>query len=503
MQLRKINKQIILFGLSLFLISCADKKGSSTSETILQAVQDDPSCSRSIDLVWKSIYALDESEVLMKLSSEDVSAQIAYDFLKTWESRGIEEEQIEAFADKYSLFYSRLAEIQKRSVQGKWVKRVSLIEFESLGSGLEELELEELHLLAFEAAEELDNIRPSCELTDPLSKGRFIDELKRNNHPLVYGAKKVMMTAYQDCKLADKAPLNHKSHGVEGIAEYPEGYPDGVGSRRYILNRDLLYNTHHYYGYRPLTGRILASNNNASLCLDQKKYLMIYDYGGKPATSTKANSSLNMFRNAVTAASPDLGTDCSGFVFSALASAGLKLNPDKKMVASHVYMIGANNLRTPDSQYNSIVYMPCLQKVSMNKQSNLQSGDIISTRYHTVIVGRVGSDPLGIKKAANKNRCSKISYKDFDYDLYHSDPGKGAIGIHHITSYGHLRHSSGMRKGLEALAQKICANSLKNKSTLSRLNKDHKISIVRHKNTPECKGPEVSLTAETCLSECD
>ncbi len=498
----------LVFSCCLF-ISCSS--GDQQAKKVADVLVTENSCLPAKDLMWKIFYGLAEDQVAIQASESFKSlleAEVKAAF-PTWFANE-KQSLVHNFLEEFVLLFEKLAAIQETQGFSSWLKVLAQSELEVEDSILSEKVTSEIHVHIQKNADLLNQLRPKCleevVATSPEKerglglKGAFITRLKRKHHPLLYGAKKVLLTAYQDCQIEERtSPFDRRTPNVQGIKRLAVGHPNGIGGRRVIEDSDLLYKTHPYYGYR--TGGATELNSlfaGENQCLNQSHFLMIYDYGGKPSTSSKANSSLNLFKHAVDAASPDLGVDCSGYVFSAIAAAGLKLHPDKQLIASQVYGVSANHFRKSSKKV-----MPCFDKVLMTERSNLRDGDIISTKGHTLIVGGVGKDPLAIKKYARNDRCTKISYKDFDFDVYQSSPAKGALGIHVMQAKEHLRQSKSMRVPLVELAQKICQKSRANQKQKSEIqNGSFELSIIRHSGSPSCMSSEVSLVAESCLKEC-
>ncbi|MGH1469280.1 MAG: hypothetical protein ACRBBP_10455 [Bdellovibrionales bacterium] len=312
----------------------------------------------------------------------------------------------------------------------------------------------------------------------------FFEELQLKTENLSqYGALKSFAIAYQSCEAISIDALTLSSDDVEGISVVGR-HSSGAGNKREITSLSKTQRTHHY---------IKDFRKPASTCVDSTKKPLIYDFGGKPYTTSASNSTLNFFKNAGSG-SKELGVDCSGYVFSSLMSAGLKLSPDKPLRARNVLSIPARAYKSPNSS------MSCIKKVRAGEGMSLQSGDIFASNGHIFIVNLIGYDPLGVEAALKNNSCSSITYKDFDFTILQSSPEKGAVGMNHMDGSDYLKNSSSMRKGFEKFARLDCDNKRKNRSSTPSIDE---ASLVRHKMTPECISEKaLKLDNESCVERC-
>lgn len=318
----------------------------------------------------------------------------------------------------------------------------------------------------------------------PITSSDFFEELKNKTSNLShYGAMKSFAIAYQSCEALDIDALTDQDEDMEGI-KIVGNHPGGIGNIREIGSFTKVRRTHPY---------IKNYRKPASNCVDSTKKPLIYDFGGKPASTTSASSSLNFFKDAGSG-SKELGVDCSGYVFSALMTAGLKLSPNKPLRARNVNSIPARFYMNPGSR------MSCIKKVKAGAEDSLRSGDIFASRGHIFIVVKIGEDPLGVKKALNTDTCSSITSDDFDFTLMQSSPVKGAIGMNHMDGRDYMKTSTSMKKGLEKFARLDCKNKKSGRTTTPSI---EEASLVRHLMTPECVTEKnLKLDKESCVKRC-
>lgn len=302
----------------------------------------------------------------------------------------------------------------------------------------------------------------------------------------VAGAVKVMMTAYQSCQAKRLPAMTAATDSVASNAIVVTGtHPNGVGLKREIGNLESLKKTHYY---------IREGTEKGTACFDVPNHPLIYDYGGKPYTSTATDSTLNFFKNAGSGTSV-LGIDCSGYVFSALAASGLRVSPSKRLTASLVHGINARMYMEPVANGLS-----CLAPVALKGKDVLRNGDILASGGHIVMVDRVGADPFGVFrfKSSSDCRAENISSKNFDFEVLQSAPVKNGIGIDRMKAADYFASSSDMKTALVQYAIAACQSNLGQASTP----KPASARLVRHKLTEECKDRPVRLEGESCINAC-
>jgi hypothetical protein len=315
--------------------------------------------------------------------------------------------------------------------------------------------------------------------------GTAWEQLKTTQDLVVYGARKVLATAYQSCDVLSLKPMVASTPSVKGI-EVTGHHPSG-GLTRAIAQVADVVKTHYYIANQRLA---------KSSCFEVRNSPLIYDFGGKPYTSSSKPYELNMFKNT-SGGQNTLGIDCSGFVFSALAVAGLKMDPSssKPLKASLVHGIPSGAFKEP--QDNGL---RCLAKISVSKSTSIKSGDIAAINGHVVMLDQVGDDPFGLRLITKSSDCnsSKISYKNFDFVINQSSPSKNGIGINRYVAKDYLAESSSYRDGLTRYAVAACRAKFDLTPKLDSPN----LSVVRHKKTSECKATALTEAHEDCVDSC-
>lgn len=299
----------------------------------------------------------------------------------------------------------------------------------------------------------------------------------------VLGAKWTFATAYQSCQNLVLPPITSQTPQLSGI-KITGKHRDGIGSKREIASLSEVQSSHYY---------INGVNNYESGCFNVRQFPLIYDYGGKPYVTTASNSPLNLFKNGGDGTSV-LGIDCSGYVFSAMASAGLKMQANRPLKASDALAWGSTSYLEP--QKNGLT---CLDKISISTNSIIKGGDIVAVQGHMLMIESVGTDPFGITSVGSEKDCSKITSNNFNFIIIQSSNSKNGIGINRYEARDYLSTSPKMKLGLEKYAYYACMTKFSHQTVTPNLGT---ISIVRHNGKPECMAPRVSLSNESCIQSC-
>jgi hypothetical protein len=303
--------------------------------------------------------------------------------------------------------------------------------------------------------------------------------------PAVFGARFAMATAYQSCSSLDEDPLTLATPNVQGIV-ITGTHSDKIGRKREVGNLKQVLSTHPYY-----------KNVNAygANCVDPRKSPMIYDYGGKPYALAGDTAALNFFKNSGSGTAA-LGMDCSGFVYSSLAAAGLRIKPKVVNPARWVSGISATSFIEPTrSGYT------CMEKIAVSANDTLKAGDVVAVHGHIVIIDTVGSDPFGIKDVKTAASCSALNVKDLDFVVAQSNPSKAGLGINRFEAKEYARSGEGgkMKDAFMAYAKAACLAKFSGKVVTPSVGTS---SIVRHKLTPECMGTRIALSQQACVQSC-
>ncbi len=297
----------------------------------------------------------------------------------------------------------------------------------------------------------------------------------------VLGLRRAFATAYQSCESLKLDPMTRSTPAIEGVV-VTGSYPGGGGDMRKISDQEALARTHYYVkGFAEKPG-----------CIDVKKQTMIYDYGGKPYTTSNPNSTLNYWKNNGDG-SPGLGIDCSGYVFSSLAAGGLRLVKGQRLKASEVEDYPARMyIEAADNGFT------CLESAKVGKNFDLRPGDIVATKYHIIMIESVGKDPLAIRKYDD---CSKISYMDFDFVIAQSSPEQNAVGINKYSAKEYLKQKifNPIQYGFVSFARAACEAYQANQDVTPS---SSSFGVTRHKLTAECLQPEVQLVGSACIDSC-
>lgn len=307
--------------------------------------------------------------------------------------------------------------------------------------------------------------------------------LSRGENLATFGGRWAFSTAYQSCQSLQLPAMDARTPDVQGIAIVGT-HPDGVGRKRSIASLSKVQSSHYY---------IKDMSSYGQSCFNVRQNPLIYDYGGKPYATTAADSPIDMFKNNGNGTSV-LGIDCSGYVFSSYATAGLRLKAGRALKASDSWAWGSSSYVEP--QNNGLT---CLNKISVNSSSTMKAGDIVAVYGHVLLIDKVGADPFGIKNAKSAADCSKLSSDKFDFTVAQSSPSKEGIGLNYFDAKIYLSTSSKMKAGLEKYAYYTCLAKFDGKSYTPNVGT---LSVVRHKGTAECMAPRVKMARESCIASC-
>lgn len=325
--------------------------------------------------------------------------------------------------------------------------------------------------------------RPSTQGEESTWGIQWFYTLKQNTHPLIYGARKVMATAYQSCNVLDLAfmPTGYTTRGIQATVRHSSGN----GWQRQVTDLRAL-NASHYY----ISNMSIPASNQ---CLNVYNYPLVYDYGGKPSTS---RNSINLFKNAGSG-SPSLGVDCSGFVTAAIASAGLRLKRNVPIRSIHVK--GINSWMFKNANRTNL---SCLQKQDISPQNPLRQGDIVASHSHIFIVEFAGSDPFQLQSVTDSRECHsrRITLNRFNFSIIQSSSHNNGVGINRMQAKVAIDGLSSMERGLKRVASRACYKKF---GTEAHTN-INEISILRHdSDNPECRDREIYIERQECLNHCE
>ncbi|MFZ3229317.1 MAG: hypothetical protein WA160_03855 [Pseudobdellovibrio sp.] len=298
---------------------------------------------------------------------------------------------------------------------------------------------------------------------------------------LSQGINMVFSTAYQSCRVLDLPAIDRSTASVVGISRVGT-HPDGIGAKREITDLKSVQNTHYYI-------RGIASE---SQCADVKNNPLIYDYGGEPAIS---KNTINFQVNAGTGTTV-LGVDCSAYISSTIAVAGLLYKPG---VANKPIFIRQNSSKFIDAVKSGF---SCFENITVSTKGSIKAADIIGVKGHVVAIDKVGEDPFGLSLIKKEADCATINYKNFDFSITQSSPSKNGIGINKYLIKDYLDESGSTGKMTNAfvgMARKACLAKFQNKEIKPS---NTEWGFLRHKGTAECFAPRVTMVGEACIQKC-
>lgn len=491
---------LALFG---FALSACSPLGSPEAQLITDKASESIACEDFQSQVWNQFYRMAQERGQLVDSSlvrnqADESFNKLVSRAKSGQEKTIRQLQSE-FLALYELVYERTMLKQKLNEDQllEWLAGVELGDRTSASKAKVQEQIEH-HLKRIEQLSQKAELQCPGKETEPDSNkdeaggnepdpepmGSLFEYWKATLPAPVYGARKAFSTAYQSCQAMNLEPMTASTASVKGITVVGN-HSSGRGLKREITSLRDVQQTHYY---------VYALHPAQTSCFSVKDRPLIYDFGGKPGATYSATSNLDFFRNAGTG-SKELGIDCSGFVFSALASAGLKTAPKTTLKAVQVFGINARMYKNP--QNNGLT---CLDPIWVNKSLTLAPGDVVASTGHVVIVDQIGDDPLGLARFTDASQCelSNIDSDDFDFVIMQSSPSKNGIGINRIEASAYLRTSGTMREGFRKYALAAC----KAKFGQARQPQVSEISVVRHRQTPECMSQSLQLAQQECLDVC-
>lgn len=292
------------------------------------------------------------------------------------------------------------------------------------------------------------------------------------------GLNMVFATAYQSCDALNLPPMTSATPNVAGISVVGK-HSDGVGSQRAISSISSVASSHYYIKGQQYPGGCFAVNKNP----------LIYDYGGSPKFTT---STLNFFEDSGSGTSV-LGVDCSAYVSSGIAVAGLRYKPGLDNKPVYVRQSSSKFISAAKSGFS------CFENIKISREASIKAGDVVGVSGHMLVVDRVGNDPFGFKNFKTESQCEGLNYKNFDITINQSSPVKNGIGINKYEARDYLSESTKMRTAFVEIGKLACLAYLQNKTTQSP---SSEWGFLRHKGTSECKAPRVTMVGESCVQKC-
>jgi hypothetical protein len=301
---------------------------------------------------------------------------------------------------------------------------------------------------------------------------------------MTLGARWTFANIYQSCDVLRLPDLSIQTPDLQGVTR--DNKVDHVGWGRKYTNISLLQKTHFYLNFDPFDRDLPTS------CRSVQNAPPVYDYGGVPHWD--GQNTLSFFENAGIGG-PALGVDCSAFVSSAIAHAGLRYSPGlpNKPIYSRR---NSSDFLNPESSGLS-----CFDRIEVNSTHSLQVGDIMAIRGHVVFIDRVSADPFGISHVTKKEDCENLTWENFDFTLLQSSPSKNSVGVNRFGVRDYLSEGAPtMERGFLKYGVAACLSRFDGKP---RKLMDSEVAIIRHKGTAEClSSRRVHFTGDDCVREC-
>ncbi|MBX3021772.1 MAG: hypothetical protein KF799_08865 [Bdellovibrionales bacterium] len=496
------TKTLILISACAALPACSVGKAA---HGVAQTSVDNLGCKVAHSEMWNSLSKITEDGDTYPSSTELRQALLDLGAVKGF-AGPVYDRYVDAFVSNYELTIGGIQEKFAPSSQAAWQKALAEMEVgvkvtevhaklaEEIEASLQKLKMAEKDLAATcPKPEEPLSFVPTTPQplpnSNPTAFATVWEQLKANEKPEVYGSRLVLATAYQSCGVLSLPPMNASTPSVEGISKDPKPNPQNGGILRHYASVAKINSTHFYIKNQTLP---------KSSCYEVRNTPPIYDYGGKPYASSSAPTVLNMFKNGGTG-SEVMGIDCSGYVFSALASAGLRMitpDPSKPLKSTLVSGIPAAAFKEPSSNG-----LRCLEKIKPSKTRTVEPGDVVAIKGHIVMIDSVGADPFGLNKITSAAKCTDayIVPDNFNFVIAQSSPSKGGTGINLYSAKDYSKYeSSTYRNGFVRYAIAACRDKFGLSPNLSSPD----LSIVAHKKTAECLSPALTLSKQECVDSC-
>lgn len=481
----------VVFIVGFLTLTACDKKFQSASVELASTARDSLGCENLRSRVFDSMYSyLDQQHASPESSSLKKDLQ---DSVLSLQAKGADPKKLKTLAQEILHLYSLLNEKTKSALDTKDYKEhlraliqlemgnrstAGHIEIESeLQASMKKVEAMSQELaLSCASPPATPAPAPVTEPTAPTLPPTQPGTIEQSKSLAHFGAHFAFATAYQSCQVLDLPDVTANTENVVGVEK---GKDIGGGYQRYYASVPDIQRTHYYIRNMTYSGS----------CIPVNKRPLVYDFGGEPAVET---SRLNFFVNSGAGGSA-LGLDCSAFISSALAAAGLKYTPQVENKPIFVRQLSYDFINPQSSGWK------CFDRVSMDAQGNLSEGDILAVEGHVVMVDRVGQDPFGLAKIDKPSSCAQISYKDFDFTVIQSSPSKGSIGINRYAARDYLSESDKMRVAFEKYGRAACQAHFSGKAVAVT---DTTFGLIRHKQTPECVSKRVELAGQSCVNSC-
>lgn len=484
-----------LISLSLIILGCSPSFTPEARE-FAQTIEEEITCKNSNEAIWDALRRHIEEQNALPVG-QDIEAALVHQLTQK------NPKQTALFSQKQAkeisqvvMALTQLVGAAENTNKDYWLQRIAELELGDRTTAEKERDLltaqaqlnrfaQVLELVRKSEAPSPDCARPPNSNQPPALAPPLLSELNRLLPKPVYGAAKTMAVMYQSCEVLAEKALDRETPQIRGI-EITGEHPNGNGFRRRLADRSDFLKSHPYFSnYR----------SPQSACFDVLTKPSIYDFGGKPFTTSRNELLFDLHRDAGSG-TEELGVDCSGFIYAALTSAGLKLKRETQLKASLVH--GVSSAMLADPQRNGL---SCLDRIEYSETNSIQDGDLVALPGHVFMVESTGPDPFGIAAFSRIEQCAPENIKSaqFDFVIIQSSPSKGGIGINRIRADEYLRSNRSIEVGLIDHAVHACR---------ARFGERHRahfrsVAVVRHLMTPECtESQPIEFSKTSCLNSC-
>jgi hypothetical protein len=467
-----------LLALMAVLAGCG--KGS-VNATIAQAVVDSPNCLTGQDHLWSQLYRQVEESGTLPAASE-IESDVR--------SLARTLDQAESLVAAYSAIAHETRFLRREDA----LVRLAQMEIGDRTTAEKSASQDEIETKLSKALTSSVAALGNCP-TNPSTPGTPTAPGSADSIPLfeawritvpasLYGAYKTLSVGYQSCNAMALPALSNSIAAIIGVT-VTGNHASGTGLTREVTDAAAVYRTNPFYSGRRSPARGCFSATDSPL---------IYDYGGKPYTST-ASSAIDLTKNAGSGTDA-LGIDCSGFVTTSILAGGLRLKQNVSSKAAQSGGVSASMFADPAGNGLS-----CFNRLASTTSEDLHSGDIIANTGHVVMVDKVSADPFGIGAAKSAADCEKVSVSNFKFTIIQSSASKGGIGMNRYLASDFLAGYSAMNSGLVAYARSFCRVRL-GLGPVETLANTSKAVIIRNQGGSACTDTRISLTGESCLQAC-
>lgn len=471
----------------IFLSSCSSRFNTAETE-LASKIEENLGCQNFRSEVFNSLYGFINTQESSP-SAEGTTVKLKQKILEMpIKDLKVKQDLANAVVSLYNLLNAETVKNFKLNSETDHLQTLIQLEFENSSTQLHKKmnsQIQKAFAKVVSLASEADiscqnpvENRPQPPL--PVEPTPIPNDVNNDISRAYYGALFTFATAYQTCESLNLLPIDKSTQNVVGVQL---GEKNGQGYRREYGNIRQIASTHYY----------IKDMNYSSGCFPLNQKPLVYDYGGQPAVDVK-NNLINFFANSGSGGKA-LGIDCSAFVSSALATAGLKYTPEINNKPIYIRQSSSNFIDPKTSNWK------CFDRISVSPNQSIVSGDIMAINGHVVMIDQAGSDPFGIKKMTTLKQCENLDVVNFDFTIMQSSPSKGSIGINRYRANDYLPEAGrAMQEGFLKYAKAACTAWVESKKYTPAYSS---VGIIRHKGTPECLDHRVQLTSESCIRDCE